>query len=673
MIPYEINDFCVNFHDEIHTEAIITEALREEIFIRKIGEILEEYGEIEALVPCQFQATGVKVDGYCYDDEFKVFTLIVSHFLDETNIANSKVTNTDIEKLMKRVTNFFDKCLKGYKNKIEISNEAYELSKLIYECRDEIRTVKFVLITDGVAPKKTSETEDLNGIDVSKTIWDIERIFHFFKTGEREQISINFYDYCDGPLKCVYREEVDSSYTTYLGFLPGEALADMYGIWGIKMLDMNVRVFLSARGKVNSGIRKTIKNAPEMFCAYNNGITVFARGVTLTKDGTGLIKAQDFQIVNGGQTTASLYHTRKKDKANLSNVNVQMKLTVIHDESKIDEIVPRISEYSNTQNKVQTADLAANEAPHPEIQAISKCTPAPDPTGGSLQTFWFYEKARGSYEEYKNLTAKTAAQKTQFSKRYPKSQKFDKIKFAKAWNSYLRIPYVVSLGGQKNFAIFNNWLREQKNENWESFFKNTISLLIIWNKIEKIVRKNKFNGYHHNIVAYSLSWFFHMTNSMVDLEKIWKNQNADEIIFNILNELTFIVDRHIRNTSYNVTEYCKKKDCWDKLIKETYDLPTNIEKEYFSDFQKTEYSTEVESSREAIKFCCAKGADSWFKLSKWLKDRDFLTPKARSQCYNMGKAISNGKEPSDRLSVPCHQIWKDAEIRGWKNTESKDE
>ncbi len=665
MITEEVIEFSQTFHDEIHAEAHALEALREEVFVQKMGDILEEYGELETLVPCSYRTTGMKVDGYCYDDEFKDFILVLSFFKDEPDPAKARVTNTDITREMKKVTSFFEKCLNGVHEKIEISNEAYDLAKLIYDCRDDIRNVKFVLITDGVAPKKSSEVEELDGIDVSRTVWDVERTCYFYRTGEREKISIGFSEYCGGPLRCVVQEEDNQIYTTYLGFIPGKALADMYALWGIKMLDMNVRVFLSARGGVNSGIRKTIIDSPEMFCAYNNGITVFARDVTLTEDGTGLVSANDFQIVNGGQTTASLYHTRKKDRADLDKINVQMKLTVIHDETQIDHLVPLISQFSNTQNKVQTADLAANEAPHPEIQAVSKAIVAPDPTGGSQQTYWFYERARGSYEEFRNLTAKTPAQKKRFDSMNPKKQKFDKIKFAKVWNSYLRLPHTVSQGGQKNFARFNEWLREQKEEEWTSFFRKTVALLILWNETERMIRRNKFQGYHHNIVAYSLSWLFQLTDSKIDLEKIWLKQMAADSILRFLDEMSHIVNDHIRDTNLNVTEYCKKKECWDKLIKKICAFPSNIKDEYISENTNNGYSDAIHSETESVSFCNEKGFQAWFELSKWLKDRNFLTPKARSQCFNMGRALQRGSDPSVQLSIPCMKAWKDAAIRGW--------
>lgn len=667
MIANDVIEFSKDFHEEVRAEAHASEALREEVFVEKMGAILEDYGEIESLVPCSYRSIGMKVDGYHYDDEFKDFTLIVSHYLDEDDLEKARVSNTDISTLFKQAAGFLTRSLKGLQDKIEISNEAHELASLIAECRGEIRTVKIVLVTDGITQKRPAGVDEIRGIEIIFTVWDIERTSHFYRTGEREKITVDFAEYCGGPLPCVVLKNETGSYSTYVGFIPGSALADMYARWGIKMLDMNVRVFLSARGNVNRGIRDTILKEPEMFCAYNNGITVFARSVEAVSlgCGLGLARAEDFQIVNGGQTTASLYHSRKRDKADLEKIFVQMKLTVIHDLETVPKIVPRISEYSNTQNKVQLADLAANQAPHLEIQTISNSILAPDPTGGSQQTYWFYERARGSYEECRNLTARTPAQKRQFDALRPKHQKFDKTKFGKVWNTFLRLPHVVSLGGQKNFGRFNEWLREQKEEDWVSFFRKTVALLILWNSMEKIVRRQKFQGYHHNIVAYTLAWLFQLTDSRIDLEKIWQRQAVDYSILDVLELMAQAVNEHIRDTVQNVTEYCKREESWDRLKEKAFLLPKNIEGEYITGNKKLDYNSSISAETEAIEFCKSKGSQAWFMLSKWLKDRNFLTPKARSQCFNMGKFLQKRRDPSIALSIPCKKAWEEAEIRGW--------
>ena len=663
----EMAKFSQRFHEDIRTEAHSLEALREEVFVQKMGDILEEVGDVDTMIQSAYKAPGMKVDGYNYDSELNALTLIVSHFLDDSDQKMNTVTNTDIQRGFKHATNFLEKCLRGWHNRMEISSEAYELAQLIFECRDEIRNTKVLLVTDGVAPKKEAETEQINGIEVSKVIWDIERIYNFQAKGEREKIDIDFNRYCNGPLRCISRSASNGSYTTYVGYVPATVLADLYAKWGIRMLDMNVRVFLSARGNVNKGIRNTILEQPEMFCAYNNGITVYAESAEVVPmgDAIGLLAAHDFQIVNGGQTTASLYHTRKKDRASIEDISVQMKMVVIHDKTDTMSMVNRISQYSNTQNKVQLADLAANESPHPELQAISDSILAPDPTGGSRQTYWFYERARGSYEETRNLKAKTPAQRLSFDALRPKSQKFDKLKLGKVWNTYLRMPYLVSLGGQKNFAYFNGWLREQKNEDLVPFFRKTVALLILWNTMEKLARRQKFEGYLHNIVAYSLSWFFYLTDSRIDLEKIWLKQKASGIITDVLESLSVQVNDHIRGTSLNISEYCKKEECWEKLKETNFKLPSNIGEEFISDNGRDDLMPGPTERDSAVEFCTKQGYQAWYDLSTWLRERKFLTPKARSQCYNMGRFLQTNRNLSGPLSMACRKIWDDATIRGW--------
>lgn len=672
----ELADFSRDFHQEVRAEAHSLEAMREETFVMKTGAILEEYGDMEDFMYCPYKSQGIKIDGYHYDDELKDFTLAVALYTDQDDPEQAKIPNSEVDKAFRQAKAFFEKSLAGLKSRIDVALEAHELAGLIAECKNEIRSVRIIFITDGIVQRRAATVEEVKGIQISGIVWDIERISTYYRTGEREKIVVSFPEYCGDSLPCVIRESESGLYTTYLGFIPGQALADMYGRWGIRMLDMNVRVFLSARGSVNKGIRETIIKSPEMFCAYNNGITAFASSVetSQTENGKVLLSAEDFQIVNGGQTTASLYHTRRKDRADLQLAEVQMKLTVVHDPGKIAELVPKISEYSNTQNKVQLADLAANQSPHTEIQSISNSISAPDPTGGTRLTHWIYERARGSYEELRNLTAKTPAQKQKFDEMRPKNQKFDKIKFSKVWNTYLRQPHLVSLGGQKNFARFNVWLREQQGEDWVKFFRKTVALIILWDNTEKMVRRSGVQGYHHNIVAYTLAWFFVLTDLRIDLDKIWNSQKVGDPVREALDRLIPIVNKHIRQTESNVTEYCKREECWDKLKQTSVTLPDSLKTEFITGRADT-YRPTVNGEEEAIKFCMGFDSNQWFALSKWLKELDFLTPKARSQSFNMGRTLSrnNGSKPSVALSVACAKIWKDAEFRGWKAQEKSEE
>jgi len=664
----DLDESIKRLRADISTASHELEMLKEHKFTEEVGDMLVEAGELDDFIRSSYKARGMKVDGYCFDEEYSNLNLIVTNWLGESDVPIVKVTNTEVEKYFKNCTRFFQNCKSKLYTKIEIANEAFDLAKLIYELRDEIIGVRIFFITDGVTEKRAANVEIIDDIEFRYILWDIERILQFIENGEKEEVVVDFNANGARPIPFLSSRSNNDMYETHLAFVPGQVLANIYSQWGTKMLDMNVRVFLSARGNVNKGIRDTIINEPEMFCAFNNGITVSASEIETEEfdDGTKVIsRVKDFQIVNGGQTVASLYHTRKKNKAVLSEISVQMKLIVINDRDKLDLYVPRISEYSNTQNKVNLADLAANDPPHPEIHEISKRFPAPDPTGGSRISYWFYEKARGSYEETKNLEARTPAKIREYEAKYPKTQRFDKAIFGKVWNTYLRKPYTVSLGAQKNFANFNLWLREQE-EDLTVFFRKTVALVLLWKNAERVVRKQSFDGYRHNIVTYTLAWLMELTNMKIDLERLWKNQVVDTCILETIESICYVVNDHIRKTDKNISEWCKKTECWSLLRENSFELSEEIRSTFLASNEVVrEYNPEIRVETEIIDFCKGKGSQSWWELAKWLKQMDFLTGKQRSQCANMGRILQNNKEPSIKLSVPCKKIWEEAIIRGW--------
>jgi hypothetical protein len=680
MNNYDLNDYSEAFHADVATNAHALDMLREHAFVENISDILIDFGEIANCEPCHYQARGMKIDAYEFDDDFANLTILVSHWLDENNPSQARVTNSIINQVLKRSRVFFEAALTGKLNdRIEVSNSAHDLAMLIHECRKSLLSVKFILITDGITDQRQAETDIHEGIEIRSVVWDISRAYNFEKTGEREQIAIDFKANYGGAIPCIERPSLGEQYTTYLAFVPGAVLADLYRDWKIRLLERNVRVFLSHRPKVNQGIRDTIRNEPDMFCAYNNGITVQAQAVTLTQlpDRTmGIAQVSDFQIVNGGQTTASLYHTREKFKADLDDIVVQMKLIVINDELKppdlpenqrlSDVLVPKIGRYSNTQNRIQMADLLANDPPHPELFTLSMNTAAPDPTGGSVQTYWYYEKSRGSYEETRRLDAKTPAQRKKFDLKYPRKQRFDKSKFGKAWNSYRKRPHTVCLGAMKNFAQFNAWLQEQQHEEWQAFFRKTVALIILWNGAERVVRRQKFGGYRHAIVTYSLAWLHHLTGLRIDLDRIWSLQNLDEPILEAIENLSAIVNEHIRATELNVTEWCKKEDCWKLLLEKKAPYIPDLSAAFVTGKGSQIYDLSSKSETDNISFCTEKGAEAWKALSKWLKERGFMQGKQRSQCYNMGRTLKNSKVPSAVLSAACRNIWENAvDGYGW--------
>lgn len=208
---HDLEEYSKTFHEEIQAEAHALDALREEIFVQKMGDMLEEYGELPVMSPSAYRSAGVKVDGYYFDDELKDLTLVVSHYLDDGNLQ--KVSNTEVSAVFKRAVTFFTRSLRALHDRIEISNEAHDLASFIYSSKNEIRNVKIILITDGIAQKRSAEIDDVDGIEITQTVWDMERAFNFCRTGEREKISLDFEKYCGEPLSCVVMDNGNGVYT----------------------------------------------------------------------------------------------------------------------------------------------------------------------------------------------------------------------------------------------------------------------------------------------------------------------------------------------------------------------------------------------------------------------------------------------------------------------------
>lgn len=302
------------------------------------------------------------------------------------------------------------------------------------------------------------DAREFNNIPVECQIWDIDRIFRVcFSDLGRQDIEIDFKTYTGGKgIPCIEASSANTDdYKSYLCIIPGTALADIYDYYGSQLLEGNVRSFLSTKVAVNKKIRETILRIPQNFFAYNNGVSATAMDLLIesTNEGKFITYARDFQIINGGQTTASLSNARYKDGADLSQIYVQMKLTEVDSNAdKASDLIRNISRSSNSQNKVSDADFFATHPFHIRMEQISRRIFAPASGGAQYETKWFYERARGQYIQAQMHMTK--AQKDKFAAQHPKKQVITKTDLAKVRNSWSGIPHIVSKGAQTNFMKF---------------------------------------------------------------------------------------------------------------------------------------------------------------------------------------------------------------------------
>lgn len=571
-------EFFHDFRQELMAGAEANSAFQLAEFMEAIGEELTETGFIEGFEFCHYRAQrGMRVDGYWFSDE-DTLDLFIADFESRTELDS--LTQTDTVNTFKRLTNFFEASLnKNLYQELEETSPEYGLARQIADRGKLIRRVNFYLVSERSLSDRlqTIEDNEIGGVPASYHIWDISRLQRQRSSrGHKEALDLDLVEMFGEGIPCLRAHLRSDAYPSYLVVMPGKILSDLYGKYGARLLEQNVRSFLQARGKVNKGIRTTILSEPDMFFAYNNGITATAQELEVepTDSGLQITRIKDLQIVNGGQTTASLFHTSRRDKTSLDGIFVQMKLSVV-DSEDAETIVPRISEYANTQNRVNAADFFSNHPFHIRIEEFSRRIWAPARQGEQRETKWFYERARGQYADAQSKL--TQAEKRRFKAEYPKSQMFTKTDLAKFENVWDEHPRWVNLGAQKNFAryaarIGKEWVKSTDNFN-EFYYRRAIARAIVFRKTEKMVSDQPWynGGYRANIVAYAIaaiSEYCKRIKKSVDYNKIWNNQDLPESLLRALIISTEFVNDDIANPPEgisNISEWCKKEACWNRI------------------------------------------------------------------------------------------------------------
>lgn len=580
----DIDEFYTDLMQEIRARADTNEDFIESEFVEYVSDFLIDSGEIDTFDYCHYKADrGIRVDGYNLVEDDVVLNLFVSDFRNKMEL--STLTKQEIDAAFNRLENFFVNSLRpGFYSRLEETSPGYGLAYEIFTKQTQYTKVRLFLLSNGLLSSRiqTIDNKQISSFELSYNVWDISRLHRLVSSrNKREPIMIDLIESFGESLPCLPASFETNSYRSYLMAMPGDMLASIYERYGARLLEQNVRCFLQFRGNVNKGIRNTVLNKPEMFFAYNNGITATADSIEVDSSNGGqrIRKLLNFQIVNGGQTTASIFSAKKKDKADLGKIFVQVKLSIV-DSALSDEVVPKISEYANSQNKVNAADFFANHPYHIRMQEFSRRLWAPAKEGQLRQFKWFYERARGQYlDEQAHLTP---GEKNKFMAEYPKDQMFTKTDLAKFENAWENCPHTVSKGAQKNFAAFasdigKKWEKDETQFN-ELYFKEAIARTIIFRTTEKLVMKQHWygGGYRANIVVYTISWLaekiFHMRLS-VDFLKIWEKQKISDSFYRTLEDVSSEIQEIITDTPENisnVTEWCKREGCWLKV--KTFDM-----------------------------------------------------------------------------------------------------
>ncbi|MBO7500633.1 MAG: AIPR family protein [Fibrobacterales bacterium] len=646
-------------------------------FVEKMCAVIAEQGAIDEaeLVGYKFTQRGIAVDAIARDPERNRCTLIIADFRNSDEAET--ITKTDIEKSLKRLDRFVEICGKDdFVDGLEESDPVFPFAKYIRENK-ELLQFDFILVTDAKMSGRVKEmTPAEYGIKFAKRcdLWDIQRLFELETSGlERETLEVDFTQYSPQGISCLSASTGADSLQSFLFVLPGSILADLYEKYGERLFEQNVRTFLQFRGKVNKGIRNTIVHQPEMFFSYNNGISATGEAVVLDKSRNRIKKIRNLQIVNGGQTTASIYATWHKENAPLDNVFVQVKLSVIESDV-INEIVPKISEYANTQNKVNAADFFSNHPFHLRIEEFSRRLWAPASDGSPRQTHWFYERARGQYVNAQTKLSKSEA--SRFLSLNPKEQMFTKTDLAKYYLTFKEMPAIVCLGAQKAFAgtsggrkgfvsiITEEWEKNKGNDGNntsinEKWYKDAIAQAILFRSLNKslvgMLREVDFGSFRSVIVPYTLARFVHeigKSDSCLDYGAIWQRQKAPAPVMENLLEVARVIIKYFKDSQTSVSELAKREVCWQQIRELPIRLSSSLEpclrnKNDVADENRYAKKAQREMNDiQALQYVVEKPESHWLKLKAWDEEKHFLSSKERS-ILGIACRISKGMMPSD--------------------------
>ena len=576
MVNDKILEFYKEFQDEVLTyvkenSPISTNTAFKTLFLSYLTEVGETLVSDCMLMDFKKDSENMKLDGYAFSEYFRSLTLLVSKY--QAKPIPEKIKKTEIDKLLKKVLKFYKTCGTNDFEALEESSDGYQAYKFIKSHKADIETVNIILLTNDETIQYIPNDVHYGKITVRFDVWDIERLYQSVLGGTavERQLVVKLKKKYGESLPLIKVKGDNEIYDCYIGVISGELLARIYETEGQDLIQKNVRSFLQAIGKVNKGIKVSLANEPQMFMAYNNGISTIAESIAVDEgrssgDIVNITEITGWQIVNGGQTTASIYNAYKA-KLPLEQVNVQIKLSVIKQKDRAEEIIHNISKYANSQNKINMSDFNANDAYHVKMERLSRATPIPVAKGKSTD-YWFYERARGQYLVELNRQP-TAAAKKEFKSRCPKNRCISKTVAAKCVMTYRGYPDIVSKGLETSFIYFSDMVSKgEVPEPSEQSYIEMIAKVILFNSCDEIIKNLKFGGFKAQQDYYTVALFGKYYSDLFDPLEIWNRQSINAETAKTIEELAYFVWNHFQNPTVpgvNIGQWCKKEECWELL------------------------------------------------------------------------------------------------------------
>ena len=556
--------------DEARDDPSIALPSSEGVFTRVMLDQLEEAGHFEGTFDLhqegRFGRSPFRISGYAMDEDAGSLTLFATHYSGVH--PPPRISLPELTRTAERARTYVAACLGGLADRIEPSNtEASDLARRVGELGRRLEHLKVVVLADGIASSLLPSHIENGAIRVDLELYDLVRLHRVLGQGQtRADIDVDLVAVAGTRIPCLPVAVEGGRYEAFLAALPGEALSRIYDRYGTRLLELNVRAFLGLAGRksVNAELRRTLVEQPDMFLAFNNGIVATVDEVRLERDAgaTFLVGLQGLQVVNGGQTTASLYRARKKDGASLAAVEVPVKIIRLAS-GDLEEMVASVSRAANRQNTVQQADFSANDPFHREVETLANNTWLESGRGR-----WFYERARGSYLAAEQKAALRASEQKAFREQTPKSRRFGKLDLARYLSAWDGFPWRVAFGGQKNFQAYMQRRKETTAPSPDdAWFRRLVAITVLYRTTERLVRAMRFPAYGANIAAYLVAALGDRTGGRIDFDLVWRRQSVSPELEALIGKWSPSIDAALRASvgSRNPTEWFKKEDCWVDL------------------------------------------------------------------------------------------------------------
>ena len=580
-----LDDFLAETKSEIATQMSEGSPFAELVFAEVVMQHLVDAGMTFEPVICHFQGkignANLRLSGYAMSEDADQLDLFVS--LYEGFDTLTSISDQDTKTAAAQCVRFLELCAAGrVADKLDPSSDVHSLALTIREIYDELEQVRVYVLTDGIAKSKSFKSRDIGGKDVKLEVMDIERLFRHKSEGKpRDELVIDFNEVSGSPLPCVFVPGETGDYDYALTAIPGEALRFVYEKFGPRLLEANVRSFLSVKAKgVNAGLQNTLRNAPERFMAYNNGIVLVADEMRLDRanDGSpGIVWLRGMQIVNGGQTTASIFFAKKKfSDTDLSKVRVPAKIIVMKeaDPAKEEALVSDISRYANSQNAVRQSDLSANKPFHVDVERLSLSVYCPDGTGR-----WFYERAAGSYNTLLAREGVSPAKLRALKESMPAGRRITKTELAKYFMAWDGRPDVVSLGSQKCFDRFMLGMADSESGSGApapdvAYFKSIAAKALLFKTVHKIARP-LVPAFLANVAAYTVALISMTYGETFDLDRIWSRQAISPQLVEQANIWAReVYDRFLETANGKmISEWAKRPECLEAMFSRPFSSP----------------------------------------------------------------------------------------------------